>query len=114
MGNGSLFPLYTEGAATVVGPTPRITSLLIKPASAVCNLDCSYCFYLDREADPYKALPARRMTMETLERLVDTWLFYSYPESTFAFQGGEPTLAGLPFFENLVEVLKENRGECHQ
>lgn len=103
MGNGSLFPLYTEGAATIVGPTPRITSLLIKPASAVCNLDCSYCFYLDREADPYKALPARRMTMETLERLVDTWLFYSYPDSTFAFQGGEPTLAGLRFFEKLVE-----------
>ena len=40
------------------GPVPRITSLLIKPASAVCNLDCEYCFYLDREADPYSALPA--------------------------------------------------------
>src|SRR5204862_4684884 len=48
-----------------------ISSLLIKPASAVCNLDCAYCFYLDREADPYKALPARRMTEETLERLVE-------------------------------------------
>ena len=86
--------------------TPRITSLLIKPASAVCNLDCAYCFYLDREADPYKALPARRMTLETLERLVDTYLFYSYPNSVFAFQGGEPTLAGLPFFEKLVEFQK--------
>ena len=76
-----------------LGTTPRINSLLIKPASAVCNLDCAYCFYLDREADPYKALPARRMTAETLERLVDTYLFYSYPNSVFAFQGGEPTLA---------------------
>jgi sulfatase maturation enzyme AslB (radical SAM superfamily) len=57
------FPIYPEGAAEraaeraidaapSLGPTPRITSLLIKPASAVCNLDCSYCFYLDREADP--------------------------------------------------------------
>jgi uncharacterized protein len=101
-----LFPLYGEGSAAGVGPVPRITSLLIKPASAVCNLDCSYCFYLDREADPYKSLPARRMTTETLERLVDTWLFYSYPASTFAFQGGEPTLAGLPFFEKLVEFQK--------
>ena len=35
-------------------PAPRITSLLIKPASAVCNLDCEYCFYLDRDADPYR------------------------------------------------------------
>jgi uncharacterized protein len=86
-----------------LGPVPRITSLLIKPASAVCNLDCSYCFYLDREADPYKSLPARRMSLDTLERLVDTYMFYSYPNATFAFQGGEPTLAGLDFFTKLVE-----------
>jgi uncharacterized protein len=90
------------------GVTPRIGSLLIKPASAVCNLDCSYCFYLDREADPYQALPGRRMTLETLERLVDSFLFYSYPASAFAFQGGEPTLAGPAFFESLVEFQKRH------
>ncbi len=100
--------MYREGLSTLeFGTTPRITSLLIKPASAVCNLDCSYCFYLDRDADPYKALPARRMTLDTLERLVDTYLFYSYPNSVFAFQGGEPTLAGLPFFHKLVEYQKQ-------
>lgn len=86
--------------------TPRIDSLLIKPASAVCNLDCTYCFYLDRDADPYRDLPGRCMSIETLERLVDTWMFYSWPQSTFAFQGGEPTLAGLAFFEKLVEFQK--------
>src|SRR6185503_15806292 len=100
MGNGYTLPILGGG----LGTTPRISSLLIKPASAVCNLDCSYCFYLDREADPYKELPARRMSAETLERLVDSYLFYSYPNSTFAFQGGEPTLAGLQFFEKLVEL----------
>ena len=105
------FPLYTggeNGTGWPQGAAPRISSLLIKPVSAVCNLDCAYCFYLDREADPYKALPARRMTLETLERLVDTYLFYSYPNSIFAFQGGEPTLAGLPFFEKLVEFQKKH------
>ena len=112
MSNGaSLFPIVGEspvGAlSTLSGPAPRISSLLIKPASAVCNLDCSYCFYLDRDADPYKELPKRRMTDETLERLVDTFLFYSYPQSTFAFQGGEPTLAGLPYFEKLIELQKQ-------
>jgi len=111
MGTGSNpFPLYVgsaNGVEPAPGLAPRITSILIKPASAVCNLDCSYCFYLDRDADPYKALPARRMTAETLERLVDTYLFYSYPNSVFAFQGGEPTLAGLPFFEKLVELQKQ-------
>ena len=91
-----------------LGTAPRISSLLIKPVSAVCNLDCAYCFYLDRTADPYSALPGRRMTEETLERLVQTYLFYSYPESTFAFQGGEPTLAGPAFFEKLVRLQQEH------
>ena len=103
MGNSYSLPILGNG----LGTTPRITSLLIKPASAVCNLDCAYCFYLDRQADPYKELPARRMTTETLERLVDTYLFYSYPNSVFAFQGGEPTLAGLPFFEKLIEFQQQ-------
>jgi len=102
-------PIYGEGlVSNAAGPVPRITSLLIKPASAVCNLDCEYCFYLDRDADPYSALPGRRMTLETLERLVDTYLFYSFPNSIFAFQGGEPTLAGLPFFEKLVEFQQQH------
>src|ERR1044072_8915828 len=111
MGSGANpFPLYVEGmggAGLALGPTPRITSLLIKPASAVCIFDCAYCFYLDRDADPYRDLPARRMSYDTLERLVDTYLFYSFPNSTFAFQGGEPTLAGLPFFEKLVGFQKQ-------
>ncbi|MGE5645608.1 MAG: anaerobic sulfatase maturase [Acidobacteriota bacterium] len=85
----------------------RISSLLIKPVSAVCNLDCEYCFYLDRETDPYKSAAVRRMDTDTLERLVDTYLFYSHPESTFAFQGGEPMLAGLPFFEKLIEFQRQ-------
>jgi uncharacterized protein len=106
---GNPFPIVGEGQGDAgwSGAAPRISSLLIKPASAVCNLDCSYCFYLDREADPYKALPARRMTAETLERLVDSYLFYSYPQSVFAFQGGEPTLAGLPFFRQLVKFQRQ-------
>src|SRR5579871_1976151 len=106
-GAAGSFPLYSGTGILVGSPVPRITSLLIKPASAVCNLDCEYCFYLDRDADPYKELPQRRMTLDTLERLVDSYLFYSYPRSSFIFQGGEPTLAGLPFFEKLIEYQKQ-------
>ncbi len=108
MANGSVLPIFGEGAAdSALGTTPRITSLLIKPVSAVCNLDCSYCFYLDRQTDPYRALEKRAMQEETLERLIDSFLFYSYPNSVFAFQGGEPTLAGLPFFRRVVELQGE-------
>ncbi len=84
----------------------RIQSLLVKPVAAACNLDCSYCFYLDRAADPYRGSGVQRMTAETLERLVDSFLFYSYPNSAFVFQGGEPTLAGLPFYERLIDLQK--------
>lgn len=110
-GSPSLFPILPAAVpmdySMVPGTASRISSLLIKPASAVCNLDCAYCFYLDRDADPYKELPARRMTIDTLERLVDSYLFYSFPNSTFAFQGGEPTLAGLDFFEQLVRFQQQ-------
>jgi uncharacterized protein len=100
-----MFPILSDTAsslATVTGPVPRIESILVKPASAVCNLDCEYCFYLDRAADPYADLAERTMSLEMLERLVDGFMFYSWPNSAFAFQGGEPTLAGLAFFETLV------------
>ena len=96
-----------------LGTVPRISSLLIKPASALCNLDCAYCFYLDRESDPYEALPARRMSEETLERLVDSYLFYSYPNSVFAFQGGEPTLCGAAFFEKCCELQQRYGRDGH-
>jgi len=109
---GTILPII--GQPQVSGSTPgRIASLLIKPASAVCNLDCAYCFYLDRDADPYASLPARRMTDETLERLVDTWMFYSYPQSVFAFQGGEPTLAGPKFFRTLGRLEEEHGRPGH-
>ncbi|HSW50881.1 MAG TPA: anaerobic sulfatase maturase [Bryobacteraceae bacterium] len=97
-----MFPVVGGGSAG----SARIQSLLIKPVSGLCNLDCSYCFYLDREADPYGDQPSRRMSLETLERLVDTWLFYSFPASAFAFQGGEPTLAALEFYQALVGFQK--------
>jgi len=95
---------------TALGTTPRIQSLLIKPVSAVCNLDCEYCFYLDREADPYRDLPARLMPEELLARLVDQYLFYSFPASVFAWQGGEPMLAGLSFFGKAVEFQRRFGG----
>ena len=115
MSEGNPFPIVGGGypLASISGQAPRIGSVLVKPASAVCNLDCEYCFYLDREADPYKDLPARIMPAEVLERLVDGFLFYSYPVSVFAFQGGEPTLAGLSFFEKLVD-LQEKYGRPGQ
>lgn len=81
-------------------------SLLIKPASSLCNLRCKYCFY--------HSIAENRMTEsygimddETLELLVKKTLNFSDHSCSFAFQGGEPTLAGLDFFRKLIKLEKK-------
>lgn len=78
-------------------------SLLIKPASGMCNLRCRYCFYYDittkRELPSYGF-----MEEKTLETVVKKALSFAEGSCTFAFQGGEPTLCGLPFYETLMKL----------
>lgn len=85
-------------------------SVLIKPASGLCNLRCQYCFYADvtslREVASYG-----RMKQETTEKMI-TQLFIDLEAGdtlTLAFQGGEPTLAGLPYFRKVKELVEEQR-----
>jgi uncharacterized protein len=76
---------------------------LIKPASSNCNLKCKYCFYHsiaeNREIASYGI-----MDNDTLETIVKKGLEYAHGICSFAFQGGEPTIAGLAFFERLIEL----------
>lgn len=78
-------------------------SLLIKPASADCNLRCRYCFYLDRAA-LYPETRRHRMPSAVLERMVRSFLQTPQPSHTFAWQGGEPTLMGLPFYREATAL----------
>lgn len=83
--------------------------LLIKPASGSCNMVCRYCFYRDetenREIGSYGI-----MSDQTLESVVCQTFEFAERECTFAFQGGEPTLAGLAFFRKLVDLVQgQNR-----
>jgi uncharacterized protein len=80
-------------------------SLLIKPASADCNLRCAYCFYLDR-AGLYPETARHRMTDRVLERIIGTYLATDQPQYAFGWQGGEPTLMGAEFFRKVVELQK--------
>ena len=78
-------------------------NLLIKPASSLCNLRCRYCFYEDisnhRSEKSTGIMPDSVVgtLLENVFRLVD-----ANGAASFAFQGGEPTLAGLPFFERFA------------
>ena len=80
--------------------------LLIKPASSGCNLACKYCFYAD-VSDHRSVKSYGKMTVETLEVLVKKAMERAEGSCTFAFQGGEPTLVGLGFYEELVRLEKK-------
>jgi uncharacterized protein len=78
-------------------------SLLIKPASADCNLRCPYCFYLDR-AGLYPETEVHRMPDEVLARVVRSYLETEQPVYSFVWQGGEPLLMGGAFFERVTDL----------
>lgn len=76
-------------------------SVLLKPASGMCNLRCHYCFYHDevknREVESYGF-----MSEETLENVIRKALDYSDTACSFTYQGGEPFLRGLDFYRKAV------------
>ena len=82
--------------------------LLVKPSGAACNLDCHYCFFLGKQALSPDRRP--RMSDAMLERVVEQ-LLQTQPgaEVEIAWQGGEPTLMGLPFFRRAVELAARHR-----
>ena len=93
-----------------------LNSILIKPTGADCNIDCSYCFYLDRAGTPrpgyQEALgphrqQGRRMSGEVQEALIRQAMRAGSQQVSFGWQGGEPTLAGLEFFQRIVSLQRQ-------
>lgn len=87
----------------------RNFTLLIKPASADCNLRCSYCFYLEKHS-LYPDTNVHRMSDEVLERMISSYLATVQPAYSFGWQGGEPTIMGLDFFKK-VTALQQKYGK---
>lgn len=81
-------------------------SLMIKPVSGLCNQRCAYCFYEDVSAHR-EAKSLGRMRRDTLETLVRRAFAYAEGSVSFAFQGGEPTLAGLGFYRELIALQRK-------
>ncbi|MDX1797241.1 MAG: anaerobic sulfatase maturase [Candidatus Lokiarchaeia archaeon] len=80
-------------------------SLLIKPVSADCNLRCSYCFYIDHLSKVEK-MP--RMSDKVLETMISSYMQTNQNNNfNFGWQGGEPTLLGLEFWEKVIILQKK-------
>ncbi len=95
-----------SGTAVLPGCFMKPFSLLVKPASADCNLRCAYCFYLDR-AGLYPDTARHRMSPAVLERMIASYMATDQPQYAFGWQGGEPTLMGLEFFRTVTTLQQQ-------
>lgn len=80
--------------------------IMAKPMGAICNLDCTYCFYLEKE----NLYPGSdfKMSEQVLKEFIKQKIEANdTPGVNFAWQGGEPTLLGVDYFEKVVELQKE-------
>ncbi|MBP7746025.1 MAG: anaerobic sulfatase maturase [Phycisphaerae bacterium] len=81
---------------------------MVKPIGAICNLNCTYCYYLHKEE--LLAQRAPRMSAEVLEQHIRQYIeAQTGDEVVFSWQGGEPTLMGLDFFRQVVELQRRYR-----
>jgi uncharacterized protein len=92
-----------------VGRVCREFQIFAKPAGAVCNLNCTYCYYLDKR-NLYPPSGALRMPESLLEDYIVQHITAS-PDSTIAFSwhGGEPTILGLEYFRKIVDLQRQHR-----
>ena len=82
--------------------------LLAKPSGATCNIDCTYCFFLSKEA--LYPNEKTRMSEATLEAYIRQLLeSHRAPNVTVAWQGGEPTLMKVEFFRRSIELVEQYR-----
>ena len=84
--------------------------LMAKPTGPLCNLNCKYCFYLEKEA-LFPEGEEYRMSDEVLEAYIrKTAEYQTVPELLYAWQGGEPTMVGLDFFRKAIALEKQYAG----
>jgi uncharacterized protein len=104
--------LEWETMAAIAKPTapgtPPGFHLMAKPSGSTCNIDCSYCFFLSKEAlYPNEKSRMSEATLETyIRQLLES---HRVPEVTVAWQGGEPTLMKLEFFKRSIELVEKYR-----
>src|SRR3989338_7663517 len=92
-------------AAQAVGRT-KAFGVMAKPIGPICNLDCTYCYYLKKKT-LFPQTRNYKMEEPLLERFVAQYIAAQQGRHIqFVWQGGEPTLLGVPFFEKVVDLQR--------
>ena len=91
----------------------REFQIFAKPVGAICNLDCHYCYYLQKEL-LYPQTQSFRMPEDVLEEyIVQQITIAPEPVINFFWHGGEPTILGLDYFHTIVELQRKHQPPGH-
>jgi uncharacterized protein len=86
---------------------PDAFNIMVKPTGPLCNLNCTYCYYLEKKK-LYSGKNAFRLDEGLLESFIKQYIdAIQVPVVTFVWQGGEPTLLGLDYFRKVAEFQKK-------
>ncbi len=86
---------------------PPAFTVMAKPSGPACNLQCHYCFYTEKQ-HLFPGNPNPAMPDEILEQFIKQKIeAHASSQVNFAWQGGEPTLLGVSYFERVVELQKK-------
>lgn len=109
-----LLNVYNAIMLVFWGIRMKYFSTLIKPASSLCNMRCKYCFYHD-VAQQRDCFSYGIMSDDVMKSIIARVFDYFQEETmiTFAFQGGEPTIAGIQYFKRFVAYVNEKKKDVH-
>jgi uncharacterized protein len=83
---------------------PAAFSVMTKPIGPVCNLNCTYCYYLEKQK-LYQNHTGFRINDAVLERFIKQYIqAQQVPKVSFVWQGGEPSLMGLEFYRKVIDL----------
>jgi len=90
--------------------SPGSFHVMTKPIGPICNLDCKYCYYLEKE-NLFPANENFKMQEDVLETYIRQYITgQASADVNFAWQGGEPTLLGVEYFRKVVELQRKQAG----
>jgi len=90
---------------------PPAFNMMAKPIGPVCNLNCQYCYYLEK-AKLYEGKKTLRLEGETLEKFIREYIeSQDVPVVSFVWQGGEPAMLGVEYFQKVVEIQNKYAGD---
>ena len=98
--------------STIISPFSRPLYVMVKPAGAICNLACKYCYYLEKsKLYSHDVSPNRVMSDELLEKFTKEYLeAQTMPQVLFTWHGGEPLMRPLSFYQKAVALQRKYAG----